>query len=185
MEHRDVEPIDRTDLFLRARSGEPAAWDQLIDAYEGLVWAVIRSFGLSSADALDVAQLTWLRLVESMDKIEKPDRLNSWLVTTAKRACIKILDQQSRTRPTDHADEFALLKDPADPFEGVEKRDAVDLVYSAFSSLGSDCQTLLRLILADPPVPYVDISGLLGISIGTIGPRRQRCLGRLRTATGL
>jgi hypothetical protein len=41
------------------------------------------------------------------------------------------------------------------------------------------CQELLGLLIADPPVPYAEISAKLGISIGSIGPNRRRCLDRL------
>ena len=40
-----------------------AAWDALVDRYNGLVWSVARSHRLSSVDASDVVQTTWLRLV--------------------------------------------------------------------------------------------------------------------------
>ena len=34
--------------------------------------------------------------------------------------------------------------------------------------------------MADPPIPYAEISTMLGIASGTIGPNRSRCLDRLR-----
>jgi DNA-directed RNA polymerase specialized sigma24 family protein len=36
------------------------------------------------------------------------------------------------------------------------------------------------LLIADPPVPYAEISTRLGIPVGSIGPKRSRCLDRLR-----
>ena len=38
----------------------------------------------------------------------------------------------------------------------------------------------IGLLLADPPVPYAEISSKLGIPMGSIGPTRSRCLDRLR-----
>jgi DNA-directed RNA polymerase specialized sigma24 family protein len=49
----------------------------------------------------------------------------------------------------------------------------------AFSRLPPSCQQLLTLLMADPPVPYAEISARLGISPGSIGPNRRRCLDRL------
>ena len=49
----------------------------------------------------------------------------------------------------------------------------------AFTRLPPGCQQLLALLIADPPVPYAEISARLGISVGSIGPNRRRCLDRL------
>jgi DNA-directed RNA polymerase specialized sigma24 family protein len=48
-------------------------------------------------------------------------------------------------------------------------------------------QLLLRLLSADPPLPYRDISEALSMPIGSIGPTRARALEHLRrlaTAAG-
>jgi RNA polymerase sigma factor (sigma-70 family) len=50
----------------------------------------------------------------------------------------------------------------------------------AFSDLPPNCRELVTLLIADPPLSYAEISATLGISIGSIGPNRSRCLARLR-----
>ena len=50
----------------------------------------------------------------------------------------------------------------------------------AFTRLPSSCQRLLALLIADPPMPYTEISNKLGIPIGSIGPGRRRSLDRPR-----
>jgi hypothetical protein len=39
---------------------------------------------------------------------------------------------------------------------------------------------MLGMLMADPPVPYAEISETLGVPIGSIGPIRGRCLEKLR-----
>ena len=46
--------------------------------------------------------------------------------------------------------------------------------------LSPSCRQLLALLIADPPVPYVEIGARLHISVGSIGPCRARCLDKLR-----
>ena len=41
-------------------------------------------------------------------------------------------------------------------------------------------QRLIAMLVADPPVPYAEISARLGIPVGSIGPTRRRCLDKLR-----
>jgi len=43
------------------------------------------------------------------------------------------------------------------------------------------CQGLLRLIFTDPPTAYEDISLVLDMPVGSIGPTRARCLSSLET----
>jgi DNA-directed RNA polymerase specialized sigma24 family protein len=47
-------------------------------------------------------------------------------------------------------------------------------------TLPPDGQQLIALLIADPPVPYAEISTRLGIPVGSIGPKRSRCLDRVR-----
>jgi DNA-directed RNA polymerase specialized sigma24 family protein len=50
----------------------------------------------------------------------------------------------------------------------------------ALSRLPQDGQQLIALLIADPPVPYAEISTRLGIPVGSIGPTRSRWLDGLR-----
>ena len=50
----------------------------------------------------------------------------------------------------------------------------------AVTQLPPDGQQLIALLVADPPVPYAEISARLGIPVGSIGPTRGRCLDRMR-----
>ena len=47
--------------------------------------------------------------------------------------------------------------------------------------LGERCRELLRLLYSSDELSYVEISSLLDMPIGSIGPTRARCLERLRT----
>jgi DNA-directed RNA polymerase specialized sigma24 family protein len=60
-----------------AAAGEDVAWKALVDRFNGLLWAVARSHRLSTADAADVVQATWLRLLEHLDTIREPASLGA------------------------------------------------------------------------------------------------------------
>ena len=74
-----------SELVARASAGDQVAWDQLVERYGGLVWAVARAHGLGPADASDVSQVTWLLLTQHLGSLQQPERLGSWLLTTATR----------------------------------------------------------------------------------------------------
>ena len=173
------------DLALLVRSaavGDRAAWERLVDQFSRLLWAMTRDFKLAESDAADVVQATWLRLLEHIDRIEYPERIGSWLATTARHECLRHLATGKRV---------VLVEDDHDAFSSaaghqpdVDERILADeralIVREALSTLPSRSQRLLELLMADPPASYTEISDQLGLPIGSIGPTRGRCLERLR-----
>ena len=65
-----------------------------------MVWAIARAHHLHSHDAADVAQTTWLRLFEHLDRVNEPARVGAWLATTARRECLRVLREG---RPADRS----------------------------------------------------------------------------------
>lgn len=61
-----------TDLVQAAAAGDGVAWNALVSRYSGLVWSIARQHRLSDADAGDVCQATWLRLVENLGSPARP-----------------------------------------------------------------------------------------------------------------
>jgi RNA polymerase sigma factor (sigma-70 family) len=167
-------------LVTRVRSGDQAAWSVLAERYTGMLWSVARGMRLSHADAADAVQTTWLRLVESLASLREPERLGAWLATTVRREALAILRRGVANRPAGLAtwDDLPAADDPLDAALLREERD-VEL-WHAFRQLGQRCQTLLRVLTADPPPTYAEVAAALDVPIGSIGPTRQRCLGVLR-----
>src|SRR3954462_14793229 len=84
------------ELVDAARAGDAAAWDALVDRFLPLVTAVIRRLRLSAADADDVNQTVWLRLLEHLDRLREPRALPGWLATTARREGLRMLKRRGR-----------------------------------------------------------------------------------------
>jgi len=167
-------------LLAAARLGDQAAWDALVAEYNNLVWSIARGYRLETADAHDAVQMTWLRLVENLNRIKDPERLAGWLATTARRECLQLLRKSGREHPA--RDEVLLdLPDSAAPVDTallLDERDGA--LWRAFRLIGDRCQQLLRVLMASPPPSYQEVSAALDMAIGTIGPARQRCLEQLR-----
>ena len=166
-------------LLARAAQGDQSAWDELVSEHTRLLWSVARSFRLDAADANDVVQTTWLRLVEHLDRIEDPTRLVGWLVTTARRESMRVLRRSGRERPVvedtvlDRPDEGP----PVDTALLTNERDRA--LWQAFARLNDKCRQLLQIAVNEPKA-YDEISAALGMPIGSIGPTRRRCLTQLR-----
>lgn len=172
------------ELIQAAGEGDAAAWDAIVDRFEGLVWATARAHRLSPADAADVTQTTWLRLVENLDRINDPERLGGWLATTARRECLRHLRLHGRELKFDDDSVFEA------PSEGAAEdrlivRERNDALRRAFAGIGERCQALLRMLSAPEPPSYEEIGAALRMPIGAIGPTRARCLDKLRRSPEL
>ena len=183
MVHTDLRGSDGdiTRIVSAAAHGDQLAWDQIVERYTGLLWAVVRAHRLSAADGADVVQTTWLRLIEHLPQIRNREGIGSWLATTARRECLRLLRSGGRCQPSD---EIELLVDARADHAEIDsglltaERDAE--LWAAFSRLPARDQALLRLLAVDSPPSYQEISAALEMPIGSIGPTRARSLERLR-----
>jgi RNA polymerase sigma factor (sigma-70 family) len=162
-----------------AARGDQAAWDALVRQFSGLLWSIARAYRLSEADAADAVQCTWIKLVEHLDRIIEPERLAGWLATTARHECLQLLRRAGRLPQP--IEEIADSPDPAPAVDHallVGERDAA--LWRVFEELPDRCRRLLRVLMASPPPAYADVALALDMPVGSIGPIRQRCLGRLK-----
>ncbi|SEE92692.1 RNA polymerase sigma factor [Jiangella alba] len=171
-----------SELVEAASRGDQRAWDRLVDDHASLVWAVVRSHRLHGGDAEDAFQSTWLRLVEHLGRLAHPERLAAWLVTTARRECLRLLRKVGTELPVldmdDHSKDAA-TPDPG-PVEALLAREEQVAVLRAFQRLRPRCQDLLRLTAAAADPRYADVAAELDMPVGSVGPTRQRCLEHLR-----
>lgn len=175
------------DVVTAAARGDQAAWNQLVERYSSLLWAVARAHRLSSGDAADVVQTCWLRLIEHLPQIRNPQGLGAWLATTARRECLRTLRGSARCRPSEHVDTL-VEPEPGDVGARLIREERSTAMWRAFARLPASDQALLRMLMADPAPSYVEIGAALGMPVGSIGPTRARALERLRRglrATGV
>ncbi len=173
-------------LIQSCRRGDQAAWEQLVNRYQRLLYTIPRRAGLDEDQAADVFQDVFTTLLEKLDEIEQPERLQAWLVTTARRKTWRLIvnNKESRQRrggDEDSEDEMAVLADDAPLADEILVRlEAQHSVRTAVAELDERCQQLIKLLFyRDEAPPYAEIARLLGTSAGSIGPTRARCLEKL------
>jgi RNA polymerase sigma factor (sigma-70 family) len=178
--HVDSRSKSLSDLLDAAVADDSRAWREIVRRFAGLVMHTARAHGLSHADAADVTQLTWLRLYEHAGRIREPNSLPSWLVSTARREAIRLGTK---------ARKYVLCAEPCmDYGEGaVTDNYPTDNGYEpateqALANLPTRYETLLRLLMADEDLSYLDISRRMDVPVGSIGPMRMRALRLLTEA---
>lgn len=171
---------DLAGLVAGAAAGDSEAWTVLTQRFGTMVMAIARSYRLGEADVNEVHQVTWMRLVENIGRIEQPERVGGWLATTARRESLRVVRAKSRVS-LDHDTLVQLPDTECKPLDaGLLADEDADLVRRAFARLPAHCQRLLAIMASDNPPSYKEISKMLGMPIGSIGPTRGRCLEHLR-----
>jgi RNA polymerase sigma factor (sigma-70 family) len=176
-------------LVARCLSGDSGAWAALVQRYQRLVYTVARRAGLDDHAAADVFQAVFERLFKQLGQLRQPERLQAWVVTSAKREALALCRRQARNVSLDAEpagdevpDRLSLADDDPLPEQVLDDLQRMHRLRSALDSLDARCKGLLALLFADDDerLPYDEVSQRLDLPVGSIGPTRARCLGKLR-----
>ena len=168
-------------LVARATNGDQAAWDEIVERYAPLVWAICLRHQLDRQSIDDIGQSVWLLLVENISRLREPAALPGWLATTTRRECLRALRASGR-----HGMEVPTPFEDQPPDESVAPEQEIveaelhAALRAAFAELPAGCRELLSMLISDSAPGYASISATLGLPMGSIGPTRARCLARLR-----
>ncbi len=170
-------------LVLACRRGDQLAWEKLIRRYQRLIYAIPLRAGLDEDEAAEIFQDVFTTFFQKLNDIEEPEKLQAWLVTTARRKTWRtIAKSHTRTREdADATDSAATVRDETPlPDEQLLILEEQHRIRTAVSMLDERCQKLVQMLFyqAQPP-SYAEIAASLGIPEGSIGPTRARCLGKL------
>jgi RNA polymerase sigma factor (sigma-70 family) len=169
-----------TTLLEQAAQGDQLAWTQLVDRYGGVVRSVASSFRLQKSDVSDIAQTTWLRLVQNLHTIRDPERLVGWLAVTATRESLSLLRRASR-HDLGWLVENTPDPDPSiDPEASAAASDAAHHLWATLNELPPRQQQLLMALFRDELDSYDEVATKCAMPIGSIGPTRARALSNLR-----
>src|SRR5215211_8002210 len=151
----DERPITR--LVRAAAAGDARAWEALIRLAGPVVRRAAAGFKLAPADIDDVAQITWMRAYDRLGTLREPEAFIGWVVVTARREALRLLQRQS---PEILIDDFSPFDEaggpwPEDPLIDAERKDAV---HQAVGRLPEHQRRLLSWMLAHPGTCYAEIA---------------------------
>ncbi len=129
----------------------------LVDRYQRLIFTIPRRAGLSEEQAADVFQEVFMTLFEKLDDIEQPEKVRSWLVTTAKfKTWGTVRSEKGFYSPNTEEEmefEMASLKDDAPLAEDMLiQLEQQHLIRTALKELEERCRTILVDALSDRTV---------------------------------
>jgi RNA polymerase sigma factor (sigma-70 family) len=162
-------------LVSRCRSGDPGAWNALVERFSRYVYAIaVQAFRLPSHDAEDVFQDVFARVYEHLERLRNDEAIRPWIAQLTRRVCIDKLRASGREASFD-----------PDQLEDVEvdetlgKLDEAMTVRAGLDAVGEPCREILdRFFCRDES--YWAIGEALDLPAGTIASRISRCLTKLR-----
>ncbi|MFI0239462.1 sigma-70 family RNA polymerase sigma factor [Streptomyces sp. NPDC016845] len=153
-------------------------YDKVIEALRPLLAAEVRAELPGAAEPRDLEQAVWVRLLEHLAAQGPPPDPAAWLTATVRTEAS--LQRGASLRELPYADEGAAERERSDPEHRALDRERARALYAAIRRLPGRCPRLMNALLSPEDLTYREIAGELGISQGSLGPERARCLGCLR-----
>lgn len=174
---RPMDPDEN--LIERTLNGELAAFETLVERYQGIVFRVAARI-VGSEDAQDVSQDTFLRAFHRLDQYRGTASFRTWLLQITQNTALNALAWGHR-RPTAPAAEPPESPDhdprrqPATELERRERQERLELKLGA---LRPEYRSLV--VLRDlEGLSYNEIADVLEMPLGSVKGRLHRARGEL------
>lgn len=183
MEGRPLEQTTDSALVERARSGDQAAFGDLVARYQALACRVAYVITRSEAEAEDAAQEAFVKAYYALDRFREGAPFRPWLLRIVANEAKNRRTAAAR-RPTleldaaaDRASSGTALS-PEDAALAAERRERL---LAALDRLrGEDRLVLAYRYFLD--LSEAEIAAALGVARGTVKSRSSRAMRRLREA---
>ena len=182
------EVFDETPLVERARSGDAAAFSELVNRYERKIFRLAKHITQNDEDAEDVLQETFLKAYSHLDTFQGQSKFYTWIVRIAVNEALMKLRKRKSSRtvsldePTDTGEETMVREiavweeDPEQKYSRDELREILD---KAVESLKPAFRTVF--VLRDiEELSTEETASALDISIPAVKSRLLRARLQLR-----
>ena len=175
--------FDEAELVARSQDGDLAAFNRIVERYQGQVYNVAARITGNRTSAEDVAQETFTSAYRSIRRF-RGGSLRAWLTRIASNLSIDAI-RSSRRRPEESLDEHLLNPSfqPASDAESPEQRalsnELADRIQQAIMAAPEDQRALLVLIDVQG-MSYEEAAEAVGVSVGTVKSRLSRARVRVR-----
>jgi RNA polymerase sigma-70 factor, ECF subfamily len=175
-----------SDLITRAASGDPAAFQSLVERHRSMVYRVAYQFAGNHHDAEDIAQEVFIKVYRSLDKFRQDAQLTSWLYRIVMNACI---DHRRRQLPAGSApfgeEAEQRLLTTVEEAPGPEARayagELGEVLASEINQLPHG-QRIVFVMRHHQGLKLSEIADALGLAEGTVKRQLHAAIHRLRRA---
>lgn len=180
-----VSETNGVELIRRARSGDGAAWEEIVSLYSRRIFNLAYRFTSSIAAAEDLTQEVFIRIYKTLDQYDsKQGDLTNWLMRLARNLIIDDYRHRQRNPQNSMADavddhQYHLRAIGSSAQKEIERKELAGQVQEGIDKLPEDLRTCV--ILRDiEELSYQEIVDVLKIPEGTVKSRINR--GRIELA---
>ncbi len=172
-------------LIRAAKRGEQAAFASLVRASSRPVFGLCSRMLISSAEASDAAQETFLKAWQHLHRFDERRPFEVWLLAIARNVCIDAIRKKGRARSEDLDDHAATLAVPgASPEERLLTLQRDEGVAAALQRLDASDREVLSLYYAQKRSTK-EIADITGVRPGTVMARLFRAREKIRVMLGV
>jgi len=171
-----MEAINERELVERCRRGDEGAFQELVDRYKDLVFALIARTVQDRSRAEDLAQDVFLRVHRGLPYFRGEARLSTWVYRIVANVCV----QDHRAAPAlsldDERTRARVPRAPDRQFGDLELRDRLE---KAIARLPANYRLLVAAHYLDG-VQYEELAEAMGLPLGTVKTQLHRAKQQLR-----
>ena len=172
-----MQPGSEQELVERCRRGDERAFQELVNRYKDLVFALIARTVAERPRAEELAQEVFLRIHRGLPYFRGESRLSTWIYRIVANVCVQ--EKQDRAPATEPLDQHVLA--PAATvrdrqFSDLELRDRIE---KAIARLPANYRLLIAGHYLDG-VQYEELAEALQLPLGTVKTQLHRAKRQLR-----
>jgi len=182
--------IDESVLVEQCRRGDSAATERLILKYQNRIYNVILRMCGNEADAAELSQESFVKVIENISRFEGRSSFYTWLFRIAVNLTLNYcsrnvrlgtasLDAGYEDQAGQSLREFLADETSPDPAAAAANKELGELIAGALARLDDSQRTVV--VLRDiEGMNYAQIAEVLDIELGTVKSRLSRARGNLR-----
>ena len=171
-----MEDVHERELVERCRSGDERAFQELVDRYKDLVFALIARTVQDRSRAEDLSQDVFLRVHRGLPYFRGEARLSTWIYRIVANVCLQDHGRAPRTAPLDEAQNAEALSTADRQFTDLEVRDRLE---KAIARLPANYRLLIAAHYLRG-VQYEELAEALQLPLGTVKTQLYRAKQQLR-----
>lgn len=164
----------------RARKGDASAFEALVRSVQRPVYGLCLRMLRSPAEATEVAQETFLKAYQHLDKFDEARPFDLWVLTIARNLCLDLLRRRGKLATEDLDDHsYSLPSDAPSAEEAAIATQQRRSLEDAMSTLSVEDREVLALYYVQRRTTK-EIAQIIGVAPGTIMARLFRAREKLR-----
>jgi RNA polymerase sigma-70 factor, ECF subfamily len=169
------------ELVSRFQRGDRSAFTALVRRWEGPMVRIAYRITSDLAEAEDLRQRVFLKLLEAPGSVAQPERFAAWMRRTMVNAAIVALRRRRRREGLhQRLRARAMSVDDAHPGAGLMADEQARRLADAMLQLDAEARALLALRF-DEDLTYSEIAAALDRPVSTVKSQVARAIARLRT----